>query len=918
MTFPETPLPIRVDLQIDGAWTDVSDDVYSRDPISITRGRTAEGATVDPGRCSLTLDNRSLKYTPRNPVSPLYGKIGRNTPIRVGVAIGTPYLSCSGGNSVTIGSSTPDTAALDIVGDLDVRFEATLDNWFAPGSIELCGKGAQATNQRSWLLMMRDQQIRLEWSANGTSTVGANSTAPLPAPSSGHLAIRVTLDVNNGASGNTTTFYTAPTIAGPWVQLGTPVVAAGITSIFNSTAPLMAGQGWSDLGFASASGKIHRAEVRNGINGTVVADPDFGVQTPGTASFTDTAGRPWTIGTGSSITNLQTRFVGEVSSWPLQWDTSGRDIYVTIEAAGIMRRLTQGATALDSTLRRSIPGAPNLVAYWPMEEGSDATRAYSPIPGVPPLAMSHVTWAGADTLPSSGPLPVLASDNGDLPRMSGPVPAPVGMPTGWLVQWIYRLDTPNTTLYTFLRISCTGGTVAEWYLQTRDNESRIYGIDGEGNTIVDEHVATSLDLFGQWTSNRFSVSQSGGTVTWEIIWQDVGGDAGSFSDTYSGTIGRVRGVGGPPDGYAAALDGMAIGHIAVFSTPTTTAYDGAITAYAGETAGTRMLRLAGEEDVPLTVSQTPAQQERLGPQLPSPFLALVQEAADSDAGILYENRTAVALAYRGRETLYNQDPVTLVYGTNLMPGLAPVDDDQLTENDVTVTRVNGSSGRATLNTGPLSVNPPPAGVGTYASSVSLSLYADEQAAPQAQWLVHLGTVDEARYPVVNVNLARNPELIDRIAGLDSGDRLQILDPPAKLPPGTVDLLMQGYTETLSQYQWDWTGNCTPGSPWTVGVRDDPALGRYGSAGSQLSVGVTASATSLSVTRTDGTRWIDSTTYPTHFPFDISVGGERMTVTAITGTGTAQTFTVTRHVNGIIKAQTAGTAISLFQPTVYAL
>jgi len=75
-------------------------------------------------------------------------------------------------------------------------------------------------------------------------------------------------------------------------------------------------------------------------------------------------------------------------------------------------------------------------------------------------------------------------------------------------------------------------------------------------------------------------------------------------------------------------------------------------------------------------------------------------------------------------------------------------------------------------------------------------------------------------------------------------------------------------------------------------------------------------TSLSVTSTS-TRWIDTATYPTQFPIDIIIGGERMTCTDITGAALTQTFTVTRSVNGVVKSHTAGAAVQIFRPPVIA-
>lgn len=53
-------------------------------------------------------------------------------------------------------------------------------------------------------------------------------------------------------------------------------------------------------------------------------------------------------------------------------------------------------------------------------------------------------------------------------------------------------------------------------------------------------------------------------------------------------------------------------------------------------------------------------------------------------------------------------------------------------------------------------------------------------------------------------------------------------------------------------------------------------------------------------------------------FDIMMGGERMTVTAVSGASSPQTFTVTRAVNGVSKTHDAGTKVMLYKPTILAL
>jgi hypothetical protein len=100
--------------------------------------------------------------------------------------------------------------------------------------------------------------------------------------------------------------------------------------------------------------------------------------------------------------------------------------------------------------------------------------------------------------------------------------------------------------------------------------------------------------------------------------------------------------------------------------------------------------------------------------------------------------------------------------------------------------------------------------------------------------------------------------------------------------------------------------------------DSASLGRADTDGSQLTTAVDATAVSISVTTTSGPVWVDSAAYASEFPFDITMGGEVMSVTAITGTTSPQTFTVTRSVNGVVKDQLAGADIVLSQPMILSL
>jgi hypothetical protein len=875
-------LDLRGELHIGGTWVDATGNILQRQALVHSRGRQDQGARVDPSTCRPLLNNTDGRFSPDNPMGPYYGLFGRNTPFRLSVRAGTPALELDG--NAANNASTPDHASLDITGDIDLRWEGETD-WYAPGFTILMGKWGDLGN-RSYNLRLESGSLYVLATRDGSG--GPFGRWPLPALPR-RAAVRATIDADNGAGGLTIRFYWARSLDGPWVQFSDDIVLPNPLTIHVGTAPLMIAPEQPDpSGLRRAvAGRVYRAEVRNGINGPVVASPNFAAQAPGTTSFTDSAGRTWTLTGTAHITDRRTRLVHELAAYPTRWHPSGAHVWVEAQTAGILRRMRRSSQALDSTLRRRIPSYKPL-AYWPLEEGTRATQGYSPIAGVAPLSFTAVDWGSADSLPSSNALPALNSTPGNNAKMTAVVPAAssTSLPA-WSVHWVHRLDQPNDTLYTFMRILSTG-TVREWYIQSRDTQTRIIGKNASGAEVFSQLIDTSTDLYGQWVRVRFQVAQDGGNVRWRVSWQDVGGDAGGFGTTFPGTSGRPTGVASPPDGYAQALNGMAIGHIAVFDTETTGAYDGAIDAWTGETAGARMRRLATEEALPLSVWGSVTDQEQVGPQLPAPILSLLEEAADADGGILYEDRERPALRYRSRASMYSQLPALVLDYTQ--PGLAsplePTGDDDGTENDVTITRVGGSSGRAVLEEGALSVQAPPDGVGPYPVQETLNLHSDAQTEPLAYWRLHLGTYEGRRYPQVRVMVHQAPpELLEQILAVDVGDRLVIKNPPPWLAPGDIELIVQGYEETFaSEFQWDIVFNCSAGEPWLVAVADGPTLSRADTDATELAEPLDATETAIDVRTTAGPAWAQHS----DLPVNINVGGEVMTVTAV-GPAVKDTF-----------------------------
>lgn len=868
MAFPETILPIQVDLSLDGStWTDVTEDVRHEQKIRITRGRTDWGQQVDFGRCSLALSNTDGKYSPRNPESPYYGQIGRNTPVRVSVGAGSVAALVPGASGDYI--QTPDTAALDIVGDIDIRFDATLVNWvladytFASGTVstrtELIGKST--TSQRSWSLYVRQGFLYLEWSTDGTTLQTIASTATIPVPASGRLAVRATLDVNNGASGHTATFYTSDSIDGVWAQLGDPVIGVGTTSIFSGTAALRVGEATNVL-WDEAIGYIHAAEVRSGIGdpGTVVANPVFSAQASGTTSFADDAGRTWSVQGSAEISNRKVRFVGEISSWPPRWDTGGRDVVAEVEASGLMRRLGQGATTTvtRSPMYREFtnPRRSSIVAYWPMEDEESAASLGSAISGHPPLTITGaVTPAAYSDWPASAPLPTI--DTGSL-RVNVPSYTATGFA---FLRFFVQVPAAGVVSTQRLLSFTATGTARRWSLYvTTAGSLELEAYDADGATVLNPG-ASAFAVNGLKQSIGIELTQNGANIDWRVFVLDIDDStlAGAVASAVTGTLnaytfGTVTQLRLGEDG---AMNGTAVGHLALADSATAYAdTTGPLIGWDGELAASRVHRLGLEEN--LHSYATRIGDEQMGVQSRSTILDLLRQAEGVDEGILCEQRDILGLRYVQRRSLYNQLPdlvLDYVGEDGLVAPLDPVEDDQTLANDVTVQREGGSSARLALEEGVLSTQAPPDGVGLYDVSHTLNLHTDEQPPLHAGWRLHLGTWDELRVPVVSVDLANAPASIDAAAAVDIGSRLQITNPPVWLPPDTLDLMAQGYTEELDQFTWNLAFNCTPAGPYSVAFESDGIFDRADTDGSELVEALDASETGVDVLVTDGPLWV---------------------------------------------------------------
>lgn len=637
------------------------------------------------------------------------------------------------------------------------------------------------------------------------------------------------------------------------------------------------------------------------------------------------------------------RGVFEVPAWPMTWDQSGTDVYVMITAAGIRRRLGQGQTTASVVALNEYVTSTAYARSWPCLTAAELRTGLTwqmtsiNAPGTVKFG-TYDLGIGQDgvTIPTTN---AVRGPNGFLGYgyLDGGVNQ--GVSSELAVGFVFESASlgPLSFVVNPL-VSVNYGT--QWEVQLRadgvNNDVIVVQRVNDPSTGITVTTYTGSGALTALTDGNehvcdFTLTVSGANILYEVDIDGASVFSGTAVTSTVGTIGELAiayepGATNAPVGLAWVtvwIDG---------GVPTLTNFASAGLGYAGETAGNRISRLCSQNSIAFASSGTLANCIAMGGQDSKNLLTLLDEAASADGGVLSETRTAIGFTYRTRQDLYNQaTAVTLDYSTKVFGApLVPTPDDYGVHNDVTATNSGtGGTAEAVLTSGTLSTQAPPNGINAYTTGVSLNLQTDGPLADLAAWLMHLGTIEEPRWPgivvdMLNPRISGNSTLGNQIAALDIGQKFVLSNLPTWVSGGATDpvnLLLLGYTEDLWQFGWQLTLNSASETPYEVAVY---ATSNAAQDGAQFDAenstvhagGFTAGALSASIDSAAGT--IPWTTDAAAMPFYINIAGEKIRVTAITGAASPQTFTIVRAINGISKAHVAGEAVHLWTRSRYAL
>jgi len=807
--------------------------------IVITGGRDDEANDVEAGSLGVTMDDRDGRLSPRNILGQWYGQLGSGTPIRTVL----DRVSDSFARTVS-GSwgSTPEGFAWSAVNAI----------FGVDGS---SGTVALPTNNATINLVTNagSQDVEVVWSTTLASMPTGGSFVS--------AAVVRHVDTSNYIRTHTE-MQTDGTVI-----VKVQRVYKGVQSdlLGNTATGVTYTTGTKVWGKARADGPYILVKTWTGNLSDEPASWQ-GVTTDDSVEGIGTGWFGWRINTNAgtytakiddfSITNLL--WSGNVPEWPPKWpEKSGADSTMPLAAAGILRRLSQGSSAVRSPLRQQLGSMASrgitTFAYYPCEESSGAQQLLDANTGRPAYAYDVSFGADSDL---AGSAPTAKLNTGASSIVNVTIPSS-NTPDGFAALWFFRMGSLPSVDTEMIEIAATGtGTRFEVHVDATTVRFVVY--DSSGATLTSPAAAFYVVDPTQWVAMQLETNVSGGTTTVSLLWHQVG------SQTFYVSSGSYAGSSLRPTRFSmiSGTDSWSFAHL-WFGDNDLPFVDATFMlvadGYRTEKAADRVRRLCTEAGVPVYILA--GETEPMGRQPVGKLVDLLRECEAADQAILCERGNALMFIPRMRR--YNPRvllPLDWSLG-HLDEAPEPVDDDQRLRNLVTVSRTNGSSvtvfDQASINAS-----------GTYDQSEELNIAFDSRLADFANWFLRMGTLGGLRWPRIKINLIAHPEFIPLWLSCRLGSRVTISNPPStQLAGESIDVVIEGWTQTINNYKWEVELSCSPSLPWILGVYDGVSA-RY-DVDSYLELALSDSATLASIVAVTRDGFWSSTSTP----YDVRISGQ---------------------------------------------
>lgn len=503
------------------------------------------------------------------------------------------------------------------------------------------------------------------------------------------------------------------------------------------------------------------------------------------------------------------RHTGYIQELPVSWPTGGDNLSeVTVTTLDAQDRAQKHLIDADLSRERIMANAPQL--YFPLDDivTSVTAREISGNNLVGPLGIGGVGAAptfGA-TLPNGAPAVTFAGGRGLL----------LNMPN-------FGVSPPFTVDIAF---ATTAGGVGTSY---------------ELGGIV--NAETSLD----GGSGKIAF---GGTTFGPVV-NDGATHTVTISNTGSGRTFYIDGVATGSAGAAGSLNGYfgigfdynnpsfssfvgQIGHVAIFGTALSSAEianlaNETLLRFAGDTTSARIVRLAAYANIPtgtldaglttVPATITPGQS----------IADAIRDVNAAEGGITFVDGSG-NLAFHNRSRVAAKTAPDLTMNADVLQGdIAFLNDMAGVCNYFAPTAAGTGIAQLVRNT--LSElgdgTPTNPGHGRYAQSAEYLVSTDQEALDRANWTVTKHANPTPRVPTLTIDLMMLDAATQAsLLAVEPDAWLRFTNCPAQTPGGstTVDVVVQGWKEDLSEQAWTLTLNVVSRSIFTALILDDPTYG----------------------------------------------------------------------------------------------
>jgi hypothetical protein len=574
--------------------------------------------------------------------------------------------------------------------------------------------------------------------------------------------------------------------------------------------------------------------------------------------------------------------------------------WVDFKVSGPIGTVGRWRDVVASPLRTQIRALTTVRAYWPGEDGPNATVMSAGMSTTGPALVSGVTFANADGPAGSNKLLTL----GATARVDGRFPTNVST-NGWQIQFTSNCAGADATERLVFAWTTSNGYNWAWSASTTTYNLTV--TDDVGSVLLNTSIGNGGVTPGKDIVFRLKMSKSGANWTYEPGWY------AEDSPVLTGATGTFVGTAGRPVTWLAKtntiMNGAYLGHVFLCDGVTEDLQSGnminAINSYPGETTAARYRRILIGRGIPLEVLGDEAKATKMGPQRPGTLKAQLQEIISTEFGLIFESPAGRGLRFALRNYLYTQantPALTLAYPADVGGGFTELATTLELYNTVIAQDASGISATAQQVNGRYGTADPPAGIGVLDKTINVNLLnAGDVVQVASAYLNFFQQVE--RFGPITVDLDNNPGLRTAVEAVDVGMFIKVT---GRTPEPQLFMVVRcGGTDLLKRHLV--TFEHVPGGVFATGTWGD-GVHRHDLESSVTSGAWTTTTTAVTFTHTANEDWSLTT------PYDLLVAGERVRVTAMnarTGTGPwTQTATVQRSINGVVKAQASGTPVHI--------